>query len=169
MEYCMYKISEQQLPTELQFYARGTGHFPDGQYTKLQIKSAIKYRQTFFRRLQAYRPGLQYQWPDYQRLMWQEIVAYAKRVLRKKVIERWHQLAGHNSRLGALYKAEKARLLHKSGPMTLARRKRLIQLAKENAFMCAIRDPRTLGILEEAIVGRAFYGIPDKINVAHYL
>lgn len=159
-----YKIPEWQLPTGLQHYTRGTADFPVGNFTHTQIKSAKKYRQTFFRRLQAYRPGLQYQWPDYQTLMWQEILSYAKRVLRDKVMARWHELAGHNSRLGSIYRVEEARRLKNSGPMGLARRERLKRESRDIAFFHAIRDPRTLGLLEEAVIGKAFYGIPSRVD-----
>ena len=161
-----YKIPEWQLPRELQFYAKGTGDFPTGHFSQTQIKSAVKYRQTFFRRLQAYRPGLQYQWPDYQTLMSQEILSYAKRVLRPMVMKMWDQLTGHNSRLGTLYRHYIATRFKNSGPMSLARRERLIREVKEKSFLEAIRDPRTLGSIEEAVVGKAFYGIP---TVPRYL
>ncbi len=158
-----YKIPEWQLPMELQHYAKGTADFPKGRlFTQDQIKSATKYRQTFFRRLQAYKPGLQYQWPDYQTLMWQEILTYANRVLRKSVMDNWEKLAGHNSRLRSIFDTELKRRLRNAGPMSLARRERIIKETRNDSFHLAIQDPRTLGLLEEAIVGKSFYGIPSR-------
>lgn len=160
-----YKIPEGQLPTELQLYAKGTADLPKGDYTPLQVKSAIKYRQTFFRRLQAYKPGLQYQWPDYQKLMWPEILLYAKRVLRPKVVQRWDELTGHNSKLGLLYRTEVRRqLADKPEDIRWVQRERLLRAARETAFFQGVRDPRTLGLIEETVRGRCFYGIPSEPN-----
>jgi hypothetical protein len=156
-----YKIPKHHLPTALQHYAEGTGDFPAGSFTMEQEKSAMKYRQTFFRRLQAYKPGIQYQWPDYCILMWQEILSYAKRVLRDGVMDMWNQLTGHNSKLGAIYASERRRRFHNSGPMSLARRERLEREVRNTTFILDIQDPRTLGLMEEAVVGKAFYGIPS--------
>lgn len=159
-----YKIPKHQLPKWLQLYAEGTSDLPEGSFTKLEIKSAVKYRQTFFRQLQRHKPGLQYQWADYQALMWTEIVSYTKRVLRDEVMKMWDQLTGHNSRLGSIFRSEMRRRLRNCDNISLTKRAKLVKEMMEHSLMIAIRDPRTLGILEEAVVGKAFYGIPSRPN-----
>jgi hypothetical protein len=154
----MWEIPILQLPKELQDYARGVADFPKGTFKVLEVNSAKKHRREFFRKLQKYRSGLQYQWPDYMSLMHDEIQRHVKLKLEKELLEDWEGLVDSQGKLQSvcdILRNERIR-----GPISVGKRQRIIKECRQHTIRLASQDPRLLGEIEERVLGKADYGIP---------
>jgi hypothetical protein len=152
-----------RLPRELIDYSEGVSmSLPAGNWAVDDLRIARSLRRTFFRRLQRNRPGLQYQWDDYQILMHEEIIKYVKRSITKNILAEWDQIRQRIPRLYSVYDSllkqrfnlPKCLLVENTLPTAALSR------IKKDAILQAARDPRTLGEMEDFVHGNVFYGIP---------
>ncbi len=156
----MWEIPILQLPKELQDYARGVADFPKGKFGVLEVNSAKKHRREFFRKLQKYKGGLQYQWQDYMGLMHDEIQKHVKLKLEKQLLDDWESLVDSQGKLQSV--CDILVLDRIRGPVSVGKRNRIIAECRQRAIRLASQDPRLLGEMEERVLGKADYGIPTK-------
>ncbi len=154
------------LPPALRDYVSGEVHqFPRGTFTAEEIRLTIWLRKGFLRRAQRDQPGIQYIYPDYERLMRGEITTFAKRTMENAVYERFDELIESCLRLKEVFLVEMERRC-RGGYGTLSKTKlaHIKTEAMRATFKTGVLDPRTLGEMEIFLLGRIHYGMPHSRN-----
>lgn len=158
-------LSYRSLPPVLAAYAMGVTHsLPTGAFTPPEVRLAVWLRKGFLRRAQHDQPGIQYIYPDYERLMRGEITAFAKRTMEKSAFERFDELLENSLRLRALFTHELSVRCRNHPTLTPAKQRHLTNEAKRATFRAGMHDPRTLGEMEQFLLGRIHYGMPHGRN-----
>ncbi len=151
-----------RLPPAVQPYADGDNVAAPShkEYSRDVIHLAKQLRRIALRKFTNDHPGLQWsKFPDYHLIMGQEIERFGNLVLMKKVNvqndESWDHLCAHCPRVAYLYRMYGG--------------EKLLQRQQENAlrfrvWKYAMADARTLGEIEEHILGQVRFGIPTKSN-----
>lgn len=156
----MYDIQNGNLPTALRDYASGVADFPDGHFSEREVLAARQLRKAFFRKLQRYLPGKQWQWPDYYSLMGGEIKTYSDRALKARILGEWDVFCDTYPRLNEIFQARLDNRLRRHHILSLTKRNRMATDVAREIFWENISDPRTLGAMEQFVFGYTFYGVP---------
>lgn len=152
-----------RLPPAVQPYADGMNTpaptYPD--YPKDVIHLAKQLRRIALRKFTNEHPGLQWsKFPDYHDIMGQEIQQFGNHVLKKAVNveddEAWSRLCARCPRVAYLTNKFEGGITIKTHQQAKAQRLRI--------WKYAMADPRTLGEIEEYVIGQVRFGIPTRSN-----
>lgn len=158
-------LDSSTLPPALRDYVNGEVHqFPRGAFTPKEVRLTIWLRKGFFRRAQHDQPGIQYIYPDYERLMRGEITTFAKRTMEKTAYERFDELIASSLRLKEVFSIEMERRCRKHDTLSRAKLAHIKTEAMRATFKTGTHDPRTLGEIEIFLLGRIHYGMPHSRN-----
>jgi hypothetical protein len=151
-----------RLPPAVQPYADGFNvPAPNREvYGAEVVHLAKQLRRIALRKFTNDYPGLQWsKFSDYHEIMGHEIERFGNHVLQKKVNVRndaaWYELCAHCPRVAYLYTTYGAELL-----TTRAQVKAL----RFRVWKYAMADARTLGEIEEYVIGQVRFGIPTQSN-----
>jgi hypothetical protein len=153
------------LPPVLQAYVNGEVHtMPKGAFTTEEIRLTVWLRKGFLRRAQYAEPGIQYVYPDYERLMRGEITTFSKRTMEKLAFEKFEELLENSLRLKAIFTDEMERRCRHYKHISEAKLTHIKKETMRTTFRYGIQDPRTLGEMELFLLGRIHYGMPHSRN-----
>lgn len=152
-----------QLPDAVQPYADGMNVPAPStrEYSREVVHLAKQLRRIVLRKFTNEHPGLQWStFEDYYQIMGSEIQQFGNHVLLKKVNvnddESWDQLCVRCPRVAFLYT--------KFGIGLNLEHKQTARTLRFRVWKYAMSDPRTLGEIEEYILGQVRFGMPTKSN-----
>ncbi len=152
-----------RLPPAVQPYADGDDVPAPNykEYPREVIHLAKQLRRIALRKFTNEHPGLQWsKFADYHHIMGHEIERFGNHVLKKRVNvqndQAWHELCARCPRVAYIYSRS-----------VIPESKRNRQQEKALRYLVwkhALADARTLGEIEEYVLGQVRFGIPTKSN-----